>query len=141
MYAYASADASGLPHSSHSVTVSGSDGSRMLLSASTNGTSATTPANASGAWLATAPMSRPPAEPPRATRCRGEVQPAAARCWAHATKSENVFCLAISRPSVYQRRPSSPPPRTWATAKTKPRSISDSRAIENQGSMLDSYAP
>ena len=38
MYAYTSADSSGLPHSSHSVTVSGSDGSRIVLSASTKGT-------------------------------------------------------------------------------------------------------
>ena len=37
MYAYTSADSSGLPHSSHSVTVSGSDGSRIVFSASTNG--------------------------------------------------------------------------------------------------------
>ena len=32
MYAYTSADSSGLPHSSHSVTVSGSDGSRIEFS-------------------------------------------------------------------------------------------------------------
>ncbi len=37
------------------------------MSASTNGTAATMPANASGARLATAPISRPPALPPSAT--------------------------------------------------------------------------
>ncbi len=100
MYAYASADSSGLPHSSHSVTVSGSDGSRMVLSTSTNGTSATMPANASGAWLATAPMSRPPADPPRATSRSGEVHPTENRCAAQATKSVNVFFFAISLPSL-----------------------------------------
>src|SRR5919202_1878780 len=54
MYPYTCGSSSGLPHSSHSVTVSGSDGSRMELSASTKGTCATIPANASGARLATA---------------------------------------------------------------------------------------
>ena len=67
MYAYTSALCSGSPHSSHSITVSGSDGSRIVVSASTNGTSARMPANSSGARFATAPISRPPAEPPSAT--------------------------------------------------------------------------
>src|SRR6266702_3777430 len=62
MYAYTSGSCSGSPHSSHSVTVSGSDGSRIVVSASTNGTCATIPAKVSGAMLATAPISRPPAE-------------------------------------------------------------------------------
>src|SRR5690606_34414589 len=141
MYAYTSADSSGLPHSSHSVTVSGSDGSSMELSGSTNGTSATMPANSSGAMFATAPMSRPPAEPPRATVRSGEVQPVLARCRAHAMKSVKVLRLASSLPSSYQRRPSSPPPRTCATAKTTPRSSRDSRGIANHGSMLASYDP
>ena len=44
MYAYTSASCSGSPHSSHSVTVNGSEGSRIEVSASTNGTSASTPA-------------------------------------------------------------------------------------------------
>ena len=34
----------------------------------------------------------------------------------------NVFVLCSSLPSSYQRRPSSPPPRTWAIANTTPRS-------------------
>ncbi len=112
-----------------------------MLSASTNGTSATMPANASGARLATAPISRPPAEPPRATSRSGDVQPDLARCWAQATKSVNVFFLASILPSSYQRRPISPPPRTCATAKTTPRSSSDSRGTENHGSIDASYEP
>src|ERR1700724_3509038 len=71
MYAYTSGSCSGSPHSSHSVTVSGSDGSRIEFSASTNGTCATIPAKADGARLATAPMSSPPADPPRQPGERG----------------------------------------------------------------------
>src|SRR5262245_1264522 len=141
MYAYTSGSPRGLPHSSHSVTVSGSDGSRMVFSASTNGTCATIPANASGARLATAPMSSPPAEPPRATRPGGAVQPAFARCRAHATKSVKVFFFDSNLPLSYQARPISPPPRTCATAYTTPRSTRDSRAIENHGSIDASYEP
>src|SRR5262245_991748 len=141
MYAYASADSRGLPHSSHSSTVSGSDGSRIVFNGSTKGTSATMPVNALGAMFATAPMSRPPAEPPRAISRAAEVQPDATRCSEHATKSVNVFFFASSLPSSYHRRPISPPPRTCATANTNPRSTRDSRGIENQGSMLASYEP
>ena len=47
----------------------------------------------------------------------------------------NVLRLCSSLPSSYQRRPISPPPRTCAIAKTTPRSSSDSRGIENHGSI------
>ena len=57
----------GLPHSGHSGGVSGSFSSSMVLSTSTNGTSAMMPRNSSGAMLATTPISMPPAEPPLAT--------------------------------------------------------------------------
>ena len=57
----------GSPHSGKSLAVSGSVSSSMVLSASTNGTRAIMPANRSGRILATAPISRPPAESPRAT--------------------------------------------------------------------------
>ena len=60
------------------------------------------PANAVGARLATAPISSPPALPPRATSRSGAVQPALTRCSAQATKSVKVFCLASSLPSSYQ---------------------------------------
>jgi len=63
----------GSPHSSHSVTVSGSSGSSMVVTTSTNGTSATIAAKRSGRRFATAPMSSPPALPPRATRRPGAV--------------------------------------------------------------------
>src|SRR5215468_10482366 len=141
MYRYTWGSSSGLPHSSHSVTVNGSEGSRIELSASTNGTCATMPENASGARLATAPISRPPAEPPRATSRPGEVQPVLARCRAHATKSVNVFLLVSSLPLSYQARPISPPPRMCATANTTPRSTTDNRAMENHGSIDASYEP
>src|ERR1700733_9771593 len=93
MYSYTAGSCSGSPHSSHSVTVSGSDGSSIEFSASTNGTWATIPVNADGARLATAPISSPPADAPRATSRDADVQPAEARCSAQATKSVNVFRL------------------------------------------------
>ena len=88
----------------------------MLVSASTNGTWATTAPKASGARFSAAPTSRPPAEPPRATSRRGDVQPSLTRCRAHATKSVNVLILCSILPSSYHRRPSSPPPRMCAIA-------------------------
>src|ERR1700693_5939811 len=54
----------GLPHSGHSGGVSGRVSSSMVLSTSTNGTSATMPANNSPARLATAPIRMQPAVPP-----------------------------------------------------------------------------
>ena len=60
----AAASVIGLPHSGHSGGVSGRLSSSMVFSTSTNGTSATMPANSSGARLATAPISMPPALPP-----------------------------------------------------------------------------
>src|SRR6267154_1048322 len=54
MYWYTSADCTGLPHSSHSITVSGRLGSRMVFSASTKGTSAMMPRKADGARFAAA---------------------------------------------------------------------------------------
>ena len=94
------ASASGLPHSSYSMTVSGSVASSIVVRLSTNGTPATTPPNASGARLATAPISRPPALPPSATSTSGRVSPAATRCRAQATKSVNVVRLCSSLPLV-----------------------------------------
>ena len=47
----------------------------MVVRQSTKGTSATMARNSSGARLATAPISRPPALPPRATSRSGEVHP------------------------------------------------------------------
>src|SRR4051812_1248027 len=54
----------GLPHSSNSPVVNGSDSSSMVLSTSTKGTQATTAWNRSGRRLVTAPIKRPPALPP-----------------------------------------------------------------------------
>lgn len=111
------------------------------MSGSTNGTFARIPANSSGARFATAPINRPPALPPSATSRSGPVTPASIRCRAQATKSVKVFFFASVLPFSYQCRPISPPPRTCATAKTMPRSRSDSRATEKPGSMLASYDP
>ncbi len=63
MRAYASGSR-GSPHSSHSVTVSGSDGSSIVVTTSTNGTSATIAPKRSGRRFATAPIKSPPALPP-----------------------------------------------------------------------------
>src|SRR5664280_792539 len=66
----------GLPHSGHSGGVSGRVSSSMVLSTSTNGTSATIPANNLPARLATAPISMPPALPPWPTMRFAPVYPA-----------------------------------------------------------------
>ena len=107
----------------------------MVVRQSTKGTSATTARNSSGARLATAPMSSPPALPPRATSRSGEVHPTSTSVRAQATKSVKVLGLAASFPSSYQARPISPPPRTWAMANTKPRSSRLSRSDEKVGSI------
>ena len=111
------------------------------MSGSTNGTTAWIPANSSGARLATAPMSIPPALPPSATSRSGEVSPESIRCRAQSTKSVNVLRLDSVLPFSYQSRPISPPPRTCATANAIPRSRSESLATENAGSILVSYEP
>ncbi len=89
---------------------------RIEVSGSTNGTTAWIPANSSGARLATAPMSRPPALPPSATSRSGAVRPESTRCRAQATKSVKVARLNSFLPCSYQSLPISPPPRTCATA-------------------------
>ncbi len=63
----------------------------MVVSGSTNGTWARIPANRSGARLATAPISSPPALPPNATSSCGRVNPESTKCCATATKSVKVF--------------------------------------------------
>ena len=101
----------GSPHSSHSFAVSGRDGSLIVDTTSTNGTSATALANRSGRIVTHAPTSRPPALPPRIATRRGSAQPSAATCSTAASVSTNVLRLFSSLPSRYHRRPSSPPPR------------------------------
>ncbi len=51
--------------------------------------------------FATAPISRPPAEPPRAISRSGDVQPSATTCRAHAMKSVNVLIFRSIFPSSY----------------------------------------
>ena len=77
----------GSPHSSHSGGVSGRLASSIVASTSTNGTSAMISANRSGARLATAPISRPPALPPCATTRPLLVKPSAMRKRMAARKS------------------------------------------------------
>jgi hypothetical protein len=72
--------------------------------------------------LVTAPIRSPPALPPSTTsRSRLQYFPAT-RNPAAAMKSVNVFLFFIRRPSSCHALPMSPPPRTWAMAKTTPRS-------------------
>ena len=106
----------GLPHSGHSGGVSGSVSSSMVLSTSTNGTSATMPANKSPARLATAPISMPPAEPPWPTIRFALVYLASINARAQAAKSSNEFVFFSRLPSRYQPQPLSAPPRIWAMA-------------------------
>ena len=93
----------GLPHSGHSGGVSGRVSSSIVVSTSTNGTSAMMPRKRSGAILATAPISMPPALPPWATMRPREVKPSRARYSAAAMKSVKVFVFFSRLPSLYQR--------------------------------------
>ena len=77
IYRYTRSSSMGLPHSSHSRADSGSCGSEIEVTGSTKGTTARIPAYFRGARLATAPMSRPPAEPPSAT-----IRAASTHGWA-----------------------------------------------------------
>src|SRR6476659_821272 len=131
----------GSPHSSHSVIVSGSDGSLIVDTTSTNGTSATALANRSGRIVMHAPTSSPPAEPPRMHTRPGAITCASIRCSAQAIVSVNVLAFDSSLPSRYHCRPNSPPPRGCTSAHTKPRSSSDNQATENHGGIDASYAP
>ena len=63
------------------------------------------------------------------------------KCSAQATKSTKVFFLCRYLPSSYHCRPISPPPRTWAMAKMKPRSTNDRRCELKYGSLQISYDP
>ena len=80
-------------------------------------------------------MSSPPADPPMQPMRSGSTHPEAATNRVASTKSVNVFFLCSFLPWSYQDRPSSPPPRTWATTYTTPRSSSDRRDAANPGSM------
>ena len=73
MSAYTASSWTGSPHSSHSVIVRGRLSSRIVVRQSTNGTSATMARNRSGRRFATAPISKPPALPPRAVSRSGAV--------------------------------------------------------------------
>ena len=123
----------GSPHSSHSLIVSGIVGSDIVVTQSTNGTSAITARQRCGAIENTAPCSRPPADRPRETIRSGAAQPSAASMSAAAMKSVNVLRLRSSRPCSHQRRPPSPPPRICATAYTAPRSSRLGVATLNSG--------
>ena len=67
-------------------------------------------------------MSKPPAERPSQASSSGFVYFASQRNRAHELKSLHVLGFFKNFPSSYQPRPSSPPPRTCAIAKTTPRS-------------------
>ena len=71
----------------------------MVLSTSTNGTSATTAPHSSGSELTTAPISSPPAEPPLIAIRPGRVNLAATSPFATSTKSLNVLVRLASLPS------------------------------------------
>ena len=119
----------------NSPTVSGIVSSSIVVTTSTNGTSATTARNSSGRWLTTAPMSSPPALPPSMASIAGVVRPAAISFSAQAMKSSKVVCFLAILPASYQLRPRSPPPRMWPIAKTTPRSSSETRDCENVASI------
>ena len=115
MYAYCSLTF-GLPHSSNSPTVRGSDSSSIVLMTSTKGTRAMTAWKRSGRMFVTAPMRSPPAEPPSMTNSSFDVYLSAISASATAMKSVNVFFFDIIRPWSCHFLPRSPPPRMWPTA-------------------------
>ena len=126
MRAYA-AGSCGSPHSSHSVIVSGSVGIEHRgddVDERHLGDDRREQVGPEVRDRAHEQTARAPAagDEPR----RRRVARVAIRVSAHAMKSVNVLALCSRRPSSYQPRPSSPPPRTCAIANTKPRSSSDS---------------
>ena len=98
------------------------DSSSIVVTTSTNGTCATSTRYFSGARLATAPISRPPALPPMAATRSGAAYPSLTRKSVTSMKSVKVLILLSSLPSSYHCRPISWPPRMCATAYTAPRS-------------------
>src|SRR6185503_17588205 len=88
----------GLPHSSYSVTVIGSDASFIVLTTSTNGTLTIAAFTRSGLRFSTAPINNPPALPPSIVIFCGDEYLCATSQSAHAMKSVNVFILFTSRP-------------------------------------------
>jgi len=124
----------GLPTSSQLRCVSGRDGSRMVVNASTKRHRGQEPANRSGDMFATAPTD----SPPRLRRGR-RGSPAASRRVATRWTATAMSCERYSAfqqafpvliPMAYRvrRRPASA-----ETATTIPRSSSDSRALETAG--------
>ena len=65
--------------------------------------------------FATAPISRPPAEPPFATVRARSASPQSCMAAVTSMKSSNVCFLLRLRPISYHARPISPPPRTCGT--------------------------
>jgi len=88
----------------------------MVLSTSTNGTSATMPANNSPARLATAPISMPPALAPWPTMRFALVYFADINARPEAAKSSKLLVFFSRLPSRYQPQPLSVPPRICAMA-------------------------
>ena len=78
------------------------------------------PANAR--CCSTAPMRRPPFEPPRIASLELDVYFCAIRYSAAAIKSSKIFCFWSFVPARCQESPYSPPPRMFASAKMPPRS-------------------
>ena len=121
----------GLPHSSHSIAERGREVSRIVVTTSTKGTSATTTLNKSGRIFITAPINKPPALPPVMARRSLAVQFSAIKYSAQAIKSVKVFFFCKNFPCSYHCRPISSPPRIWAMANTTPRSNNVNLLDEN----------
>jgi hypothetical protein len=81
-----------------------------------------TPAKRSGLSVSARPTVMPPAEPPEMVSVALEAQPSRMRCSQQSMRSRQVFGLVSFCPPFHQRLPYSPPPRTWAVAKTPSRS-------------------
>ena len=120
------------------MTVSGSDGSRIVVSAIDEGHLRQDAREEFRCHVG----HRTHQEAARATAERHHLLGPGYVCgdemFATAMKSVKVFFFSMSLPCSYHGLPNSPPPRTWAMTKTMPRSSSESLAIENRGSSHDS---
>ena len=85
----------------------------MVLITSTKGTWERTARKRSGRMLVTAPISRPPAEPPSMASARGR-RSRGGECSTAAMKSVKVLSLSSILPASCQGLPRSPPPRMCA---------------------------
>ena len=81
------------------------EGSNIVVTTSTNGTSAIAPFHKLGSMLTTAPINNPPALPPEQNNILDFVYPLDIKNFPASIKSKNVFFLLNNFPSSYDCLP------------------------------------